>query len=214
MSKIQHDVYIDRIREILQQSTAEQHLDEKLEKSAEVMIALRTLIDVCGDDPNRDGLQETPYRVLKAFLEYTEGYNEDPKHHLEKQFDVKHDEVIIVKDIDFNSLCEHHFAPFFGVAHVGYIPNGKITGLSKIARTVDGYAKRFQVQERLTNEIANAMEEVLKPQGVIVVIEAAHMCMCGRGVKKKDSLTVTTSSRGIYREDRALRQEFMSLIKE
>lgn len=212
MSKLQDDVYIDRIKQFLERSDG--NMEEKLAKSQVVMDAFKELIEVCGDDPQRDGLQETPYRVLKAFLEYTEGYHEDPKSHLEKQFDVAHDEVIIVKDIDFNSLCEHHFAPIFGVAHVGYIPNGKITGLSKIARTVDGYAKRFQVQERLSNEIADAMNDVLQPKGVIVVIEATHMCMCGRGVKKKDSLTVTTSSRGVYRDDRDLRKEFMALIKE
>src|SRR5690625_4614333 len=120
------------------------------------MEAVHDLIKLCGDDPSRSGFEETPFRVLKAHLEYTEGYREDPKEHLRKIFDVDHNELVIVKDIDFTSLCEHHFAPFFGVAHVGYIPNGKITGLSKIGRMVDGYAKRCQVQERLTNEIASA----------------------------------------------------------
>ncbi|RBN36584.1 GTP cyclohydrolase I FolE, partial [Priestia megaterium] len=118
------------------------------------------------------------------FLEYTEGYREDPKAHLEKTFDVNHNELVLIRDIEFHSMCEHHFAPFFGVAHVGYIPDKKITGLSKIARTVEGYAKRFQVQERLTNEIADAIEEILEPKGVMVIIEAKHMCMCGRGIKK------------------------------
>ena len=116
-------------------------------------------IKLCGDDPERDGLQESPMRVLKAFLEYTEGYHEDPKKHLEKVFDVDHQELILVRDIEFYSMCEHHFAPFYGVAHVGYIPNEKITGLSKIGRMVEGYAKRFQVQERLTNQIAEAMQD-------------------------------------------------------
>ncbi|MFD2209713.1 GTP cyclohydrolase I FolE [Virgibacillus halophilus] len=184
-----------------------------MKDSREFMEAVRKLIQVCGDDPDRQGLQETPFRVMKKFLEYTEGYREEPKAHLEKLFDVDHRDLIMVKDIDFDSVCEHHFAPIFGVAHVGYIPNGKITGLSKIARMVDGYAKRFQVQERLTNQIAEAMEEVLRPQGVMVVIEAKHMCMCGRGVKKRDSVTVSTASRGIFAENPEKRKEFLSLLK-
>ncbi|MDY0394449.1 GTP cyclohydrolase I FolE [Virgibacillus halophilus] len=188
-------------------------LENKMKDSREFMEAVRKLIQVCGDDPDRQGLQETPFRVMKKFLEYTEGYREEPKAHLEKLFDVDHRDLIMVKDIDFDSVCEHHFAPIFGVAHVGYIPNGKITGLSKIARMVDGYAKRFQVQERLTNQIAEAMEEVLRPQGVMVVIEAKHMCMCGRGVKKRDSVTVSTASRGIFAENPEKRKEFLSLLK-
>lgn len=158
-------------------------IDKKIGQADTFMNAVKELIDLCGDNPERDGLEETPYRVLKAFLEYTEGYREDPKAHLEKTFDVNHNELVLIRDIEFHSMCEHHFAPFFGVAHVGYIPDKKITGLSKIARTVEGYAKRFQVQERLTNEIADAIEEVLEPKGVMVIIEAKHMCMCGRGIK-------------------------------
>lgn len=190
-----------------------QALVEKLEQSHRIMDGLIELIDFCGDDPNRDGLEETPYRVLKAFLEYTEGYREDPKAHLEKTFDVTHRELVLVKDIEFYSMCEHHFAPFFGVAHVGYIPGQKITGLSKIARMVDGYAKRFQVQERLTTQIAEAMEEVLQPKGTMVVIEAKHMCMCGRGVKKSSANTVTSSVRGAFADRQDSRAEFLSLIK-
>ncbi|MGG1675721.1 GTP cyclohydrolase I FolE [Neobacillus sp. NRS-1170] len=178
-----------------------------------ILSALRDLIELCGDDPYRDGLEETPYRVLKAFLEYTEGNREDPKTHLEKTFDVNHKELILVKDIEFHSLCEHHFAPFFGVAHVGYIPNEKITGLSKLARLVEGYAKRFQVQERLTNEIAEAIEEILQPKGTMVVIEAKHMCMCGRGVKKSNASTTTTSTRGVFAEQSDARAEFLSLLQ-
>lgn len=207
----QDDINIERIRELLQASPEE--TEEQLRKSRNFMNAIKGLIEICGDNPEREGLQETPFRVLKAFLEYTEGYHENPKSHLEKQFDVDHHDLILVKDIDFNSICEHHFAPIFGVAHVGYIPSEKITGLSKIARMVDGYAKRFQVQERLTNQVTTAMEEVLKPEGVMVVIEATHMCMCGRGVKKKDSLTVTTSSRGVFSENNDIRKEFLSLLK-
>lgn len=186
--------------------------EEKKQQAKTVMNAISELIKVCGDDPNREGLEETPFRVLKAHLEYTEGYKEDPKEHLRKLFNVDHDELVIVKDIEFHSLCEHHFAPFFGIAHVGYIPNGKITGLSKIGRMVDGYAKRFQVQERLSNQIASAMEDVLNPLGVMVVIEGKHMCMCGRGVKKSDSTTTTTASRGVFKESYDVRKEFLSLV--
>lgn len=186
--------------------------EEKQKQSENFMKAINDLIEVCGDDPNRQGFDETPYRVLKAHLEYTEGYREDPKAHLRKFFDVDHHELVMIKDIEYNSLCEHHFAPFFGVAHVGYIPNGKITGLSKIGRMVDGYAKRFQVQERLTNQIANAMEEILDPLGVLVVIEGKHMCMCGRGVKKRNSTTTTTVSKGIFTKNPDARKEFFSLL--
>jgi GTP cyclohydrolase IA len=175
--------------------------------------AIRELIKLCGDDPDRDGLQETPFRVLKAFLEYTEGYHEDPKHHLEKTFDIQHKGLILVKDIEFFSMCEHHFSPFFGVAHVGYIPNEKITGLSKIGRMVDGFAKRFQVQERLTSQISAAMEEVLEPAGTMVVVEAKHMCMCSRGTKKSTTSTTTTSIHGIFETHADLRSEFFSSIK-
>lgn len=188
-------------------------LTDKLEQSNRFMNGLKEMIQLCGDDPNRDGLEETPYRVLKAYLEYTEGYREDPKKHLQKTFDVTHRELVLVKDIEFYSMCEHHFAPFFGVAHVGYIPGQKITGLSKIARMVDGYAKRFQVQERLTTQIAEAMEEVLQPKGTMVVIEAKHMCMCGRGVKKSSANTVTSSVRGAFADRQDSRSEFLSLIK-
>lgn len=185
---------------------------KKIHLSQEFMDGIRNLIEICGDDPDREGLQETPYRVLKAFLEYTEGYKENPAAHLEKTFDVEHKELVLVRNIEFHSMCEHHFAPFFGVAHVGYMPNAKITGLSKIGRMVEGYARRFQVQERLSNEIADAIEEVLEPQGTMVVIEAKHMCMCGRGVKKSSSSTTTTAVRGIFAERSDARMEFLSLI--
>jgi GTP cyclohydrolase IA len=175
--------------------------------------AIRQLIKLCGDDPDRDGLQDTPFRVLKAFLEYTEGYHEDPKLHLEKTFDIPHKGLILVKDIEFYSMCEHHFSPFFGVAHVGYIPKEKVTGLSKIGRMVDGYAKRFQVQERLTTQIAASMEEVLEPEGTMVIIEAKHMCMCSRGTKKSTTFTTTSSMHGIFETRSDLRTEFYSLLK-
>lgn len=175
--------------------------------------AIRQLIKLCGDDPDREGLQDTPFRVLKAFLEYTEGYHEDPKLHLEKTFDIQHKGLILVKDIEFFSMCEHHFSPFFGVAHVGYLPKEKITGLSKIGRMVDGYAKRFQVQERLTSQISAAMEEVLEPEGTMVVVEAKHMCMCSRGTKKSSAFTTTSSVYGKFETHADLRSEFFSLIK-
>ncbi|WHX98228.1 GTP cyclohydrolase I FolE [Neobacillus sp. DY30] len=175
--------------------------------------AVKQLIKLCGDDPERDGLLDTPFRVLKAFLEYTEGYQEDPKVHLEKTFDIHHNGLILIKDIEFYSLCEHHFSPFFGAAHIGYIPKKKITGLSKMGRLVEGYAKRFQVQERLTTQIAEAIEEVLEPEGTIVVVEAKHICMCSRGIKKANTITTTSSLLGIYENRPDLRAEFYSLIK-
>lgn len=204
----------DLITQLLSERFGEQidFQDDKMKQSEHYMDGLQDLIALCGDDPSREGLEETPYRVLKAFMEYTEGYLEDPKAHLEKVFNVDHEEIVLVKDIEFYSMCEHHFAPFFGNVHVAYIPNGKITGLSKIGRMVDGYAKRFQVQERLTNQIADAMVDVLSPLGVMVIAEGKHMCMCSRGVKKTESITTTTATRGIFREDPMKRMEFMSLM--
>jgi GTP cyclohydrolase I len=183
-----------------------QHSTQRISES------LKELIKLCGDDPNREGLEETPFRVIKAFLEYTEGQRTDPREHLYKTFAVEHKELVLVKEIEFHSMCEHHFAPFFGVAHVGYIPGEKITGLSKIARMVDGYAKRFQVQERLTNQIAEAIEHVLNPEGTMVVIEAKHMCMCGRGIKKSSASTTTSAVRGLFAKKADARAEFLSLL--
>lgn len=187
---------------------------EEQQKMYEAMDGIKSLIDLCGDDAGRNGLEETPFRFTKAMLEYTEGYRENPKEHLKKTFDVEHDQLVIVKDIEFNSLCEHHFAPFYGKMHIGYIPDGKITGLSKFGRLADGYAKRFQVQERLTNQIADAIEEVLQPKGAMVVVEAKHMCMCGRGVKKKEANTVTSAVKGVFMTEAQARNEFLSLIKD
>src|SRR5699024_223016 len=145
-------------------------LNEKLEQSHRVMDGLKELIELCGDDPERDGLEETPYRVLKAFLEYTEGYREDPTEDLKKTFDVTHREIVLLRYTEVYSSCKHAFAAFFAGAHVGYIRHKKISGLSKIARIVEGYAKRCQVQQRLTTQIAKAMEEILEPKGTMVVI--------------------------------------------
>lgn len=187
--------------------------DLSLSKVEEFVTALEAFLDAIGEDSSRDGLQETPFRFSKAMLEYTAGYNENPREHLRKTFDVDHKEMVIVKDIEFHSLCEHHLAPFYGVAHVGYIPNEKITGLSKIARLVEGYAKRLQVQERLTSQVADAMYEELEAQGVMVVIEASHYCMCGRGVKKAEARTITSAVRGAF-EEAEVRNEFLTLIKD
>lgn len=178
----------------------------------EVMTGIENLITLAGDDVNRDGLRETPFRVVKAYMEYTEGYRENPNEHLRKTFDVDHNELVIVRDIEFNSLCEHHFAPFYGRVHIGYIPNEKVTGLSKFGRMVDGYAKRFQVQEHLTTQIADAINDELDPLGVMVVIEARHMCMCGRGIRKGTSSTTTSAVRRQFKKSAQLRNEFLSLI--
>jgi len=179
----------------------------------DAMMGLEQLIKLCGDNPGRNGLEESPFRVVKAFLEYTKGYRMDPEEILGKSFDVVYDELVLVKDIPFNSLCEHHFAPFFGKAHIAYIPQKNvITGLSKFARLVDAYAQRFQVQERLTAQIADTVESVLQPLGCAVIIEAEHYCMCGRGVKKKGAATVTSSMRGVFREKAEARAELMALI--
>lgn len=198
----------------LQQTRPDINFDRKESDMADFVYGLKSMIDMAGDDVTRNGLQETPFRVLKAFMEYTKGYGEDPVAILGKSFDVAYDELILIKDIPFNSMCEHHFAPFFGKAHIAYIPQENvITGLSKFARLTDAFAHRFQVQERLTAQIADTIEEVLKPLGVAVIIEAEHYCMCGRGVKKQGASTTTSSVRGVFREKPEARAEVMTLIK-
>ena len=176
--------------------------------------AVKEILSAIGEDSDRDGLKDTPSRVARYFTEVCGGLREDPAEHLNKTFEVDHDEIIVVRDITFYSICEHHLVPFFGRAHVGYLPeaNGRITGLSKLARLVDGYAKRPQVQERLTSQIANAIEEKLKPRGVAVVLEAEHLCMSMRGIKKPGSQTVTSSMRGIFRDNASSREEVLQLI--
>jgi len=175
--------------------------------------AVRELLFAIGEDPERDGLRDTPRRVAKAYSELLAGMDQDPREVLTATFDVGHEELILVKDIEVWSMCEHHLVPFVGMAHVGYIPTegGHITGLSKIARLVDVYARRPQVQERLTTQIADALVEVLEPRGVIVVIEAEHLCMSMRGVRKGGSKTITSAVRGQLR-DPATRAEAMGLI--
>ncbi|QPL06689.1 MULTISPECIES: GTP cyclohydrolase I FolE [Actinomyces] len=175
--------------------------------------AVHDLLVAIGEDPQRDGLRETPERMARAYAEMFSGLGEDPGSHVEKVFDVAHEEMVLVRDIPMYSVCEHHLLPFHGAAHVAYIPgeDGRITGLSKLARLVDGYARRPQVQERLTAQVADAMVERLGVQGVLVVVEAEHLCMSMRGVHKPGSNTVTSAVRGQLR-NAATRAEAMSLI--
>ncbi|MFN8052831.1 MAG: GTP cyclohydrolase I FolE [Acidimicrobiales bacterium] len=177
--------------------------------------AVREILAAVGEDPDRDGLRDTPARVARMYAETCAGLSEDPARHLKVTFDADHDEMILVRDVPFYSMCEHHLVPFFGHAHVAYIPseNGRITGLSKLARLVDGFAKRPQVQERLTTQVANAMELALEPRGIVVVIEAEHLCMGMRGVRKPGSTTVTSAVRGIFRTDAAARAEAMRFVQ-
>ena len=179
-----------------------------------VQAAVRELLAAIGEDPERDGLLDTPARVARMYAEVCSGLHDDPRRHLRTTFEANHDEMIMVRDITFHSLCEHHLAPFSGRAHVAYIPNeeGRITGLSKLARLTLGYAARPQVQERLTTQIAEAIEEVLAPRGVLVVVEAEHLCMAMRGVRSAGSTTVTSAVRGLFRTDVAARAEAMGLI--
>ena len=176
--------------------------------------AVREILEAIGEDPDRDGLVRTPLRIAEMYEEIFSGLHADPSEHLTVTFEADHDEMVMVRDIAVTSLCEHHLVPFSGRAHVAYIPgdDGRITGLSKIARLVDGFARRPQVQERLTTQIADALVEVLKPDGVFVVIEAEHMCMSMRGVKKPGSLTITSAVRGLFKTNAATRAEAMSLI--
>ena len=176
--------------------------------------AVRELLLACGENPDREGLQDTPARVARAYLELFAGLYTDPDEVLDKTFDECHDELVLVTDIPMYSTCEHHLVPFHGVAHVGYIPNehGKVTGLSKLARLVDLYAKRPQVQERLTTQIADAIEKKLEPRGVIVVVEAEHLCMAMRGIRKPGARTTTSAVRGLFRSSSSSRAEALTLI--
>jgi GTP cyclohydrolase I len=173
--------------------------------------AVRELLLALGEDPDREGLQETPARVARAFKENFEGLWKSPEEVLTTTFDIGHEELVIIRDIEVFSHCEHHLTPFHGVAHVGYIPRGKITGLSKVARLVDLFARRPQVQERLTTQVADAMVKILDPMGVIVIIDCEHLCMSMRGVRKSQARTTTSAVRGVLR-DPATRAEAISLI--
>ena len=176
--------------------------------------AVHAMLRELDPDPAREGLRDTPRRVEKAFRFYTAGYAQDPKKVIgDALFEAETDEMVVVKDIEIYSLCEHHLAPFFGKAHVAYIPSGKIVGLSKIARVVDIFARRLQVQERLTMQVAEALNDVLQPRGVGVVIEASHLCMMMRGVEKQNSSTVTSCLLGLFRKDERTRAEFLQLVR-
>ncbi len=176
--------------------------------------AVRTLISWAGDDPSREGLVETPKRVVKSYQEFYEGYFQDPDEILSKFFNEieGYDEIVLVKDIPFQSHCEHHMVPILGIAHVGYLPDQRVVGLSKLARIVDLYAKRLQTQETMTAQIADTIERVLKPRGVAVVVDAEHQCMSSRGVGKIGTSTVTSRMLGIFRDNEKSRMEVMSLI--
>jgi GTP cyclohydrolase I len=176
--------------------------------------AVREILEAIGEDPERDGLQDTPERVARMYAEICSGLHEDPGEHLTVTFEAHHDEMVLVRDIPIYSLCEHHMVPFIGHAHVAYIPSkdGRITGLSKVARLVEGYSRRLQVQEKLTVQIADAMEATLEPRGVLVVVDAEHLCMSMRGVRKSGSSTVTSAVRGLFRENIATREEAMRFL--
>ena len=185
-------------------------------RRAEVEAAVRTLIRWTGDDPGRDGLHETPSRVARAFEEFFVGYALDPVEILQKTFEEieGYDEMIVLRGIRFESHCEHHMAPIVGKAWVAYIPNGRVVGISKLARVVETYAKRLQIQEKMTAQIANTINEVLKPQGVGVIIKATHHCMTTRGIHKPDTDLVTSRMLGVFRENPITRQEFLNMAAE
>ena len=185
--------------------------DDELDPIAPLV---ETMLKELGEDPGRDGLERTPQRVAKAMRFLTSGYSQNPVEILnDALFEVTYDEMVIVKDIEFYSLCEHHLLPFFGRAHVAYVPNGKVVGLSKIPRVISMFSRRLQVQERLTTNVAETLEQVLEPRGVAVVIEAIHLCMMMRGVEQPNSSAVTSSMHGVFQADPKTRSEFMDLIR-
>ena len=176
--------------------------------------AVKTLIEWAGDNPEREGLVETPKRVVKAYEQFFEGYDQDPEEILTKTFEEVegYDEMVIVKDIRLESHCEHHIVPILGKAHIGYIPNNRVVGISKLARIVDVFGKRLQTQETMTSQIANVIQKVLDPKGVAVVIDASHQCMTTRGVHKPESSTVTSAMKGVFKENPVTRNEFLSFV--
>ncbi len=184
------------------------------ENRAQIEDHIRQILKLIGEDTEREGLLDTPARVTRMYEEIFAGYSVDPREALGVTFNENHEEMVIVKDIVYYSQCEHHMAPFFGKVHIGYVPSGKIAGLSKFARLVEAVSRRLQVQERITSQIADILVEVLDPTGVMVVVEGEHLCMCARGVKKPGSKTVTSAVRGGFRTDAPLRAEFLALIKD
>lgn len=175
--------------------------------------AVKLLLEGIGEDPGREGLLETPDRIARMYSEIFAGMEEDAGEHLSRVFTVDHNEMVLEKDIVFYSMCEHHMMPFFGKAHVAYIPDGRVVGLSKLARTVEVYARRLQIQERMTGQIADAIMRELTPQGVMVVLEAEHMCMTMRGVKKPGSKTVSVAVRGVFEQDANLQNRFLQMLR-
>lgn len=180
---------------------------------AKIEEAVRLLLEGIGEDVNREGLKDTPDRIARMYEEIYAGMDEDAGEHLKKTFLVDNNEMVIVKDITFYSTCEHHMMPFYGKAHVAYIPNGRVVGISKLARTVEVYAKRLQIQEKMTGQIADAIIKYLEPLGVMVVVEAEHMCMTMRGIKKPGSKTVTMATRGVFKENEALKNQFFNMMR-
>jgi GTP cyclohydrolase IA len=179
---------------------------------ARIERAVREILAAVGEDPDREGLRETPARVARMYAELFSGLHEEPRAHLQKFFTEQYDEVVLVRDISFNSMCEHHMLPFMGVAHIGYVPDGRVLGLSKLARVVEVVSRRPQVQERMTETIANLLVEELHAKGVAVVIEATHTCMTIRGIRKPGSLCVTSAMKGIFRSNLSSRSEIMNLM--
>lgn len=175
--------------------------------------AVREIIEAIGEDPQREGLRATPARVARMYAELFEGLRVDPRQYLAVGFEAGHNEMVILRDIPFYSVCEHHFMPFHGTAAVGYVPDGRVVGVSKLARLVEGYARRPQLQERLTGQVADALMEVLQPDGVAVVVDAEHLCMTQRGIKKPGSRMVTSATRGLFRQNQVTRAEFLSLVR-
>lgn len=173
--------------------------------------SIRDIIHFIGDNPDREGLVDTPKRLVRSWRELFSGYGQDPEEILEVRFTEQYDEIILLKDIEFYSTCEHHFLPFFGKIHIGYIPNGKVVGVSKLARLAEVYSRRLQLQERLTTQIATSLESAIKPQGVGVVCEATHLCMLSRGVQKQNSKVVTSAMFGVFRDSYDTRAEFLQL---
>lgn len=183
------------------------HVDE-----ARIRAAVREILVAVGENPDREGLLETPDRVARMYAELFAGLHKDPRQFLQKTFTQKYDEMVLEKDIRFESMCEHHLLPFLGKAHIAYVPNGKIVGLSKLARVVESYSRRPQVQERMTEEIADLLMNELDPRGVGVILEASHSCMTIRGIRKPDSMCVTSAMRGVFRDNQPTRAELMALI--
>ena len=193
--------------------SSEQLTEQVTEQQAEQ--AIRTLLRWAGDDPSREGLRDTPRRVARAWREWCAGYTQDPTAYLSRTFEevAGYDEIIVLRDIDFESHCEHHMAPIIGRVHVGYLPRNRVVGISKLARVVDAYAKRLQVQEKLTAQIAQCIQDTLQPHGVGVIVEASHECMTTRGVHKRGVGMVTSTLLGSFRSDPSTRQEFMRLVR-